>query len=365
MGAFEVDELGRRKNIVIWTVFIVVFLIIAIIFTMIYFNKKEVHYVHCEEEGIVDYKVYLNDNEYFNSNMIGKNNQYIASLINYISAEFKYNLKLEESLKYNYKYNIIADINVIDDDTNKSIYSYSDNIIDEFSGETIETLNIDKEVKIDYQKYNNKIKEFVNVYNLSNTTSKLTLRMNIDIEGDNQSFNNIESVIAIDIPLTTNTIAIDVNTDLLSNTNSNKIALIPSNKNIKVWRNLSIITFIIDLLIIIFFIKYYKESETEKDRYNVQMRKILNNYGSYISKIEDEFDMKEYQILKVTNFIDLLEIRDTLQIPIIMIENKEQFVTCFIIPANNKILYFYSLGITQYVLPQAEESKEENSEQKI
>ena len=69
--------------------------------------------------------------------------------------------------------------------------------------------------------------------------------------------------------------------------------------------------------------------------------------------------MREYQILKVENFIDLLEIRDTLQTPIIMIENKESLTTCFIIPTANNILYFYSLGVTQYSLPVKENEKKE------
>lgn len=92
-------------------------------------------------------------------------------------------------------------------------------------------------------------------------------------------------------------------------------------------------------------------SRTEEDKYNGKVKRILNNYGSYISKIEDEFNMEGYQILKVANFVDLLEIRDTIHSPIIMIENKEQCVSCFIIPTNNNLLYFYSLGVTQYALP--------------
>ena len=51
--------------------------------------------------------------------------------------------------------------------------------------------------------------------------------------------------------------------------------------------------------------------------------------------------MSGYQILRVKKFVDLLEIRDTMHIPIIMIENKENLVTCFIIPTDNKILYFH------------------------
>lgn len=364
MEDLDVDELDRKRNITIWSICIVITLIVSIVFFFIYFKKNEVHYVHCEEEGSLDYKVALKENDYFVNNMLGKDNQYIASLINYINADFKYKLKIEEGLDYNYKYKVVADVNVIDDDTNKTIYSYSEDILDEVIGQSSGILDIDENVKIDYGKYNKKINEFVNIYNLSNVTSKLTLRMNIGIEGKTEKLNNKDSVISMDIPLTTNTIAIDVNTDLLNN-NGEQIALMPTAKNTKVWRNTGIVFLVTDLILLGFFVKYVKDTETEKDKYNGEMKRILNNYGSYISKVEDEFDMKGYQILKVTNFIDLLEIRDTIQVPIIMIENKEQFVTCFIIPTNNNILYFYSLGITQYVLPRGKENEEKASEKNV
>ena len=39
----------------------------------------------------------------------------------------------------------------------------------------------------------------------------------------------------------------------------------------------------------------------------------------------------------------MLEIRDTIQQPILMVENKDKTGVHFIIPSNTKILYAYSL----------------------
>lgn len=40
-----------------------------------------------------------------------------------------------------------------------------------------------------------------------------------------------------------------------------------------------------------------------------------------------------------------------MHVPIIMLTNEENLTTCFMIPAANNILYFFSIGVTQYALP--------------
>ena len=165
-----------------------------------------------------------------------------------------------------------------------------------------------------------------------------------------------DSVISIDIPLTTDTVGIDVNYNLSNNVDS-LITLKSSYNNSKILLYIAVFILMIDIGLTIGLIIYIRSSLTEEEKYKNELSKIVNNYGTYISEVEDEFDMKDYQILKVKKFVDLLEIRDTMHIPIIMIENKENLVTCFIIPTDNKILYFYSLGVTQYALPTANNEK--------
>ena len=70
----------------------------------------------------------LSENSFFSNNYLGANNQYIASLINYITANFDYSLKMEEKgIEYKYKYRIDAEVNVKEKDTNNSLYNYLGN----------------------------------------------------------------------------------------------------------------------------------------------------------------------------------------------------------------------------------------------
>jgi hypothetical protein len=78
-------------------------------------------------------------------------------------------------------------------------------------------------------------------------------------------------------------------------------------------------------IIIIILIRYIVKTRTAEDIYHKELKKILNNYHSYIQKINNQFNLSMYQKLKVDTFSDMLEIRDTLQQPILKTKNKLYF----------------------------------------
>ena len=49
----------------------------------------------------------------------------------------------------------------------------------------------------------------------------------------------------------------------------------------------------------------------------------------------------------IDTFDDMLEIRETLSQPILMVENKEKTGTHFIIPSTTKLLYTYTLKVNK------------------
>ena len=102
-----------------------------------------------------------------------------------------------------------------------------------------------------------------------------------------------------------------------------------------------------DLFVIYCLAKYVVSTRTAENIYEAEIKKILNNYSSYIQKINNDFDLSGYQVLKVDTFTDMLEIRDTIQEPILMLENKTKNSTYFLIPSKTKILYSYGLKIDE------------------
>ncbi len=344
-----IEELkeNRKSMIYVGISVLILILIFSAFFINIGVKKEDKNYIQYSDKKNLEYKVILKDNEYYKENYIEAGNQYIANLINYINANFKYDFNLQDT--YDYKYKIIGTVEVADEKTDKKIYSFSENLLDEKNGQGDGNLNIDESISIDFNKYNNLIKQFVTSYDLKNANCKLIVNLNLGIKSPTQKFSEQNlNVMSLDIPLTTNTIKIDTNYDLAEN--DNLIEINKENKSNKVFLIMGISLLIADTILLILFIIYIKKSETEKDRYNNELKKIINNYDSYISRLEDDFDMKGYQVLRVKNFSDLLEIRDTRQLPIIMLENKEQLLTYFAIPTPNNILYFYFISVNQYML---------------
>jgi hypothetical protein len=78
------------------------------------------------------------------------------------------------------------------------------------------------------------------------------------------------------------------------------------------------------------------------------VRRIVNSYGSFIQQMLGGFDTEGYQVIAVRSFTELLGIRDTLQAPILMSENRDETMTQFLIPTSNKLLYVYTIKVDNF-----------------
>lgn len=335
---------GYISAIVIVSVFVVSLLFVII-------NKNKVQYVNYNESSKIDYKVYLKENDFFEKDYLEKDNQYIATLIDYITADFNYELSIEESdIDYEYTYKILAEVDVRENNTNNSLYKFEDVLV----GETVETLDsnnkatINQKVSIDYNEYNDRIKKFINTYDLDEITSTLNINMYITAKGKCDGYeteNNGDTVISLTIPLTTKTVAIDMESNLVEQ--ENKLTLCKTDNYSSIIIIVLMITLIgIDIFLISKLGKTIINSRTAESIYDRELKKILNNYRSYIQKINNEFELDGYQVLKVDTFSDMLEIRDTIQEPILMVQSEEKKGTYFLIPSKTKILYSYGLKVS-------------------
>ena len=340
----------KRRNVVTTFVsLIIIVFILSLSFLGIYVNRSKGYYVSYDETSKIDYKVFLKENEFFDNNYIGTNQQYIASLIEYIEADFYYDLSLEEKdIEYKYSYRIEANLNVKQKGTNLSLYNNDIELLKEIEKTSnLKNVSIEENIKIDYNYYNDLIKKFINVYELENIESTLTVNMYVNIIGSCEDFvenKEKESVMSLQIPLSTKTMAIDINDNLIvSENNLMQCKSIYTNNYIFIV--LSGIFMFIDTCLIGLTFRYIIKTRTAEDLYEKELKKILNNYGSYIQTLSNDFAFSEYQLLKVETFTDMLEIRDTIRQPILMKQNPEKTGAYFVIPSNSKILYVYRLKV--------------------
>jgi len=350
VNAILVNQTERRNTVLAYIIAIVFISLLALSFFLMYVNSNKSYYVTYDEKSNIDYKVYLKENDFFDDEYLKSNRQYIANLIDHITANFEYNLSLDEkNVDYKYSYRIEANVDVRSKGTNYSLYNTTEELISKKKDITSsDDVRINESVNIDYNHYNDLIKKFVDFYELDDIVSTLNINMYVNVVGSCEDFeenNEQESVMTLSIPLTTKTVAIDISNDLIDNENS-----VMQCKKTNGYNSFFIImgvAFVIcDLVLIVCVVRYEIKTRTAENIYEKELKKILNNYSSYIQKLNNDFDFKGYQLLKIDTFTDLLEIRDTVRQPILMKENNDKTGAYFVIPSNSKILYVYRLKVS-------------------
>lgn len=350
VNAILVEQTNRRKKIIKYGFIISLLMFFALLFAYLFIIKNRNYYVSYKEDSKVNYKVYLKDNSFFDKSYIEQDKQYIASLINNISVDFGYSLDvLKENINYNYEYYIESSIEVKDKNTNKLLYDYNERLKDVTlkKSNRLSHVNINENVKVDYNKYNDLVKRFINFYDLDDAVSTLNIKMFVKVLGDcDEIDSNKDSVFSISMPLTEKTIGIDIQKELLDDSEEKFIVCKSNNVSSYIYLIFSIVFVGSSLYFIYKLVKYILKTRTAESIYQKELNKILNNYKSYIQKINNPFDISKYQLLTVDTFTDMLEIRDTLNQPILMSQNKNNTGVHFIIPSNTKILYIYTIKVS-------------------
>mgnify|MGYP003301933873 CR=1 FL=1 len=339
----------RKKHIQSYIFKLIILAIVIVILVIMCAAKDEEDTICYKENSRVDYNVYLKENEFYNKTFLKKDNQYIASLIDYIETDFNYELKiLKENISYNYSYRVEAEVDVQEPSTSKSIYNFTETMVEEkkFTSTSKSDVKINETVIIDYNKYNDLINKFISVYDLDNASSKLFVNMYIKIDGENIDFSrdaNNEYIISLEIPLTTNTIAIDLNSNLIGCEET----LINCETEEFCWLKVFIVlASLIEIYLVISLIRYTINSRTPEDIYRIEIARIISDYGSYIQRITKPLSVKKVLPVYVDTFNDLLEIRDTIQEPILMYEKRNKCRTIFMIPSKTDIVYVYEIKVS-------------------
>lgn len=345
---------NRSKWIRIQALIIAIVLLVAILFAATYYNTSKNYYINYTESGNVDYDVFLKDNDFYENDRMDDDLAYIASLIDKVVARFSYDLNMEEEVNYSYSYKVNAAIEVVEKNTGRVVFRPTYELIPE---ETIvidgaqKSLSIDKRVEIEYDTYNDRVKEFINTYSLKEyVRSYIVLEMEIEVISACESFDAENSrndyVVSLNIPLTEQMVDIEMRSSVPEE--ETKILACTDNKYKTLLLVLTIVFVVITILLVAFLIAFIILTRTTDINYTIKVNKILSNYKSYIQQIVSPFDSTGYQILLLANFTEMLELRDTLQSPILMNENEDKTCTRFIIPTHTKILYVYEIKVDDY-----------------
>ena len=342
---YKVFDILKRKSIIIrYIVFItLIFVVTAMLIVQQTKESKILKDIVYTENSNLDYKVYLKENDFFDKRYLEEENQYIASLIDFIEANFRYELEASEpNIDYKYTYKIVAEVNVEDKTNHKSLYRFDEELIEpkEFNHNSKSKLIINEPIKVDYNRYNDIIKRFVDLYDLDNSNASVTVNMYVNMLDDEKYDDSKKNTpaVSLTIPLTTETMAIDIESNAVLENSINVC------KNVNQGRALftMVLFVILDIILMVKLVIFINDTKNETAVYNMRLRKIMSNYGSYIQKLNNEFDFEGHQILEIKSFEDLLQIKETLNKPILMTEKSLAMETYFFIPSDDNC-YIYEL----------------------
>ena len=281
-------------------------------------NVLSVLNVNYREKSNLDYKVYLKNNEFYDSEYLGKGMSYVASLIDKITADFNYTFDIDKESSIDFDYDITAEL-VISDTTKNNILLKKDYTLLQSTKENMKNAKqhtINKTINIDYDYYNKIANKFKVSYGID-TKSDLNIYLNIHEKNtENNSFKlENKSVMALTIPLSQKSINIT-----LDYKDINKTSQVIKNSEIiinnYIYLALGAALILIGILEFIHLINLLLLTKNKKTNYDKYINKILNEYDRLIVETTTAPNMQDKNIIKINRFNELLDVRDNLKLPI-------------------------------------------------
>ena len=344
---------NRKKWMLIQLAAIALLLVISLGTLLGYNRVNRTHYITYSENGDINYQIHYIENEFFDEEWISKDQSYISSLTDGINATFKYNFIADSSdMNYTYSYSINAKLSITSKDTGAPYYTVEEVISPEKTlfGTSETGAKIEETVFIDYAKFDAIAREFENTYGLDESAvSTLVVTMNVRTVTVNQKFDEETTQVystSLNVPMAEETFAITRTSGAPEL--GGGILEYKSVANKAVLFIIGIVAISLAALGAIALVVFMYLTRNEDVTYAAKIRKILKSYGSYIQRINGEFDSEGYQVVMIKTFVEMLGIRDTIQSPILAFENKDETMTSFLIPTNTKILYVFEIKVDNY-----------------
>lgn len=310
--------IGYGPRISIFLVLFIISLAICLFFASKTLEREKLAPINYNEKGTIDYKVYLNENNFYEKEYLEANKAYVASLIKYIDMNFNYSFDMATLTNMDFDYQIIGEL-VIENNGGTRRYFEKNYTLLESKNQKLtnnNAININENLKIDYDYYNKLASNFRSTYGVD-TNSYLNVYMEIKSKTDDKLNYKIDesNKISLKIPLSER--AIEINFD--SNDKNVTKYVIPNGKiifNLE-YLILEIVFFIVTSIFFISFIKYLVISFKKTTKYDKYIKKILKEYDRLVVETHSSIDMSKYNIIEVKEFTELLDVRDNLKVPIL------------------------------------------------
>jgi len=327
------------------------FLMFVIVFSAFVFSvlmsfsitkDKTINY---SEKSDIDYKVYLKENDFYDTPYLDKGMAYVASLIDKITIKYNYIFDVNEKSDIDVQYQIIGKL-VIASQNNANVFYEKEYDLTDLNKDSISSQNyysLMKEVNIDYTYYNNLANKFRSNYAV-NTTSYLEVYLSVSEnsrETNSYKLNN-QSRTTLTIPLSEQEINVKLNNQNVNEKKQivSKGGIVVKNEKMKI---ASIPLLMATLIMFVLFIRNIMRASMGKiSEYDRFINRILRGYDRIIVTVKTAPKTENYNVIKVANIDELIDVRDNVKEPINYYVIKEHERCAFFV-IHNEDLYLYAV----------------------
>ena len=341
----------RRRRMIMQIIAIVIAAAIALASFVVYNKVNSEYFIEYTEQGDIDYKVQYLQNGFFEEEWIEKDREYITSLVNSICADFDYVLNVDATnVNFTYQYSITATLLVADKDTGNAYFTEEEVLLPlQAQSATSSSISIQESVEIDFPKYDAAAHKFISTYDLKKASCTLIVTLNVDVVSacDELAQSNLNTYsVSLNVPLVEDTFSMMRTSSTADN--QTKVLACQGAVCQRVFVYVGVAAAALAVILTIILAIFLRLTVNDDITYDAKVRKIVSAYGSYIQKMEGLFDDDGYQIILIKTFNEMLGIRDTIQAPILMTENRDETATRFLIPTNTHLLYVHEIRVDNY-----------------
>lgn len=327
-------------RLAIYVLLFVSFLVFGICYGLHSINFNKEVSIYYKENSNLDYKVYLKDNAYYDTDYLDKGMLYIASLIDTINVDFDYLFSIDTDSSIDFNYGIYGKL-IIADESGENTYFEKDYQLLENKSASIKNAKdelIKENISIDYNYYNQLANDFKMSYGVD-TTSSLKVYLKIDKKNsleENKFTLEDTNELALIIPLSEKSITIKM--DYTDINESNKILAQPElaveDKTELFFAGVLIGISLVAFIKLIGLLSLLKVKRNAFDRY---INRILVEYDRLIVETFSCPDLTTNNVIKIKKFEELLDVRDNLKLPIMYYTLTKHQKAYFYIKHNNDI----------------------------
>lgn len=310
-------------------------------------NQIVTNRIRYTEKSNMDYKVYLKENEFFDQKYLTKKNintgkkSLISEYIDEIEATFNYSLDFDYfvSGEYNYYIKAVVESN---DKTGTSNYWSKEYVLTPINNKKVDKskkISVSDTVKIKYDEYNNILNKFKTKTDVP-MSGKLKLVLVIKSELGSEILTGkypISNTLNIEINLGDKTSNVKI-IDSEGTKNSELLESYKEKEKDFVKYRFGVVVFICITLVFIFLGVLVRKEEKKNNYFFIRLKSILRNYDHIIVNVDATVSTKNYNVIKVKSFEELLDVHSEVRLPIYYYYKREK-ATFSIIHDNMMWLY--------------------------